>query len=81
MKKGHFDSKKGGNVLFFFQKTETKSWGLPLMNGGLKTNLPMLGFIKTDQIGSSNSIHPALHHPLPARLKSQFWFLQFASQF
>ena len=32
MKKGHFDSKKGGNV----QKTETKSWGLPLMNGGLK---------------------------------------------
>ena len=27
------DSKKGGNA---FQKTETKSWGLPLMNGGLK---------------------------------------------
>ena len=35
MKKGHFDSKKGGNVLFF-QKTESESWGLPLMNGGLK---------------------------------------------
>ena len=34
MKKGHFDSKTGGNG--FFQKTESESWGLPLMNGGLK---------------------------------------------
>ena len=34
MKKGHFDSKTGGNA---FQKTESESWGLPLMNGGLKS--------------------------------------------
>ena len=33
MKKGHFDSKTGGNG---FQKTESELWGLPLMNGGLK---------------------------------------------
>ena len=37
MKKGHFDSKKGGNVLL--PKTESESWGLPLMNGGLKNQL------------------------------------------
>ena len=35
--KGHFASKTGGNHFFFLQKTETESWGLPLMNGGLKT--------------------------------------------
>ena len=34
MKKGHFDSKTGGIGLF--PKTESESWGLPLMNGGLK---------------------------------------------
>ena len=31
---GHFDSKNGTNA---FPKTESESWGLPLMNGGLKT--------------------------------------------
>ena len=34
-KTGTNDSKNGTNA--FFQKTETESWGLPLMNGGLKT--------------------------------------------
>ena len=29
-------SKNGTNA--FFQKTESESWGLPLMNGGLITN-------------------------------------------
>ena len=43
MKKGHFDSKKGGNVLF--QKTESESWGLPLMNGGLKSKITYEGEI------------------------------------
>ena len=33
-KQGLMTSKNGSNA--FFQKTETESWGLPLMNGGLK---------------------------------------------
>ena len=49
MKKGHFDSKKGGNG-FFFQKTETKSWSLPLMNGGLKITNPMWNLKQTLKI-------------------------------
>ena len=30
--------KNRGKWIFFFQKTETESWGLPLMNGGLKNS-------------------------------------------
>ena len=38
-KTGTNDSKTGGNAFFFLQKTESVSWGLPLMNGGLKIGL------------------------------------------
>ena len=34
-KRGALTSKNGTNP-FFFQKTESESWGLPLMNGGLE---------------------------------------------
>ena len=54
MKKGHFDSKTGGNG---FPKTESESWGLPLMNGGLKTHIfmiwskPTLGILYLEEPG------------------------------
>ena len=37
MKKTGENSSKTGVNGFFFQKTESESWGLPLMNGGLKS--------------------------------------------
>ena len=37
-KTGTSDSKTRGNAFFFSKKTESVSWGLPLMNGGLTSN-------------------------------------------
>ena len=44
MKKTGTNGSKNGTKAFF-QKTETESWGLPLMNGGLKTESILGGYL------------------------------------